>query len=64
MWSERHGAERQGRDVLWSGWIQTIEIFDQVQAVEVVVWLPSVFTCVVAFPFDQVLHRVVAKMAV
>src|SRR3981189_61616 len=39
-------------------------MFDQVRTAEVVVWLPSVFIGVVAFPFDQVFHAVVAETAV
>jgi hypothetical protein len=50
--------------VSWSSRIETVEMFDQVQAAEVVVRLPSVFAGVVAFPFDQVFHVVVAEAAV
>jgi hypothetical protein len=56
--------ERQSGDVLWSGGIETVEMFDQVWAAEVVVWLPSVFAGVIAFPFDQVFHVVVVEAAV
>jgi hypothetical protein len=49
---------------LWSGGIETVEMFDQVRAAEVVVRLPSVFASVIAFPFDQVFHAVVVEAAV
>jgi hypothetical protein len=50
--------------VLQSGRVESMEVFDQVWAAEVVVWLPSVFTSVIAFPLDQVFHAVVAETAV